>query len=128
MLGGTLAMRCCPLSNTPGREGGLSGGRIILDAIHGLSRQASAPGDLANACGFAKHRLRAFELLAAVARLAALVSSCVSIGLRVRDAGALRLLRSLCLRLRRCRHERDERVTNGALHGVLGRTIERDAI
>jgi hypothetical protein len=46
----------------------------------------------------------------------------------MRNTRALRFLRSLRLRLRRCRHERDERVTNGALHGVLGRAVERDAI
>jgi hypothetical protein len=33
----------------------------------------------------------------------------------VRYARPLRLLRSLCLRLRSCRHERDERVTKMAL-------------
>ena len=64
--------------------------------------------------------------LAAVARLAALVGPRVSISLRVRDTSALRFLRSLRLRLGGCCHERDERVTNGALHGVLGRAIERD--
>jgi hypothetical protein len=36
----------------------------------------------------------------------------------MRDTSTLRFLRSLCLRLRGCRYERDERFTNGALHGV----------
>ncbi len=58
----------------------------------------------------------------------ALIDPRAPIGLRVRDTGALRFLRSLGLRLRRCSHERDEGVTNGALHGVLGRTVEGDAV
>jgi hypothetical protein len=117
-----------PLSHAPGRQGGLSPCRIILDAIDRLSRQPCASGDLTNACGFAKHRLRALELLAAVTRFPALVGPRVSIGLRVRYARALRFLRSLRLRLGRCGHEGDKRVTNGALHGVLSRAVERDAV
>ena len=71
---------------------------------------------------------KSYFALAAVARLAALVGPCVPVGLRVRNTGALRFLSSLSLRLSRCRHERDERVTNGALHGVLGRAVEGDPI
>ncbi len=51
----------------------------------------------------------------------ALIDPRAPIGLRVRDTGALRFLRSLGLRLRRCSQ-------NGALHGVLGRTVEGDAV
>src|SRR3982074_2487160 len=94
-------------SRAPGREGGLSPCWIILDAIDCLPREPCASGYLANAYRFAKHRLRAFELLATVARLAALVGDRVAVGLGVSNARALRFLGRFRLRLRGCRHERN---------------------
>jgi len=54
--------------------------------------------------------------------LSALIA--VTLHPRVFDTGSLRLLSYLRLRLRRRRHERDQRVPHGLLHGVLGRAIE----
>jgi hypothetical protein len=116
------------VSNTPCRQGGFSRSRIILDTVDGLASKPCRPGDLANACGFPQHRLSTLKLLAAVARLASLVGARVSIGLRVRDASALRFLGCFCLGLCGCSHEGDESVTDGALHGVLGRAVKRDAV
>src|SRR3977135_828272 len=115
-------------SHAPGRQSSFSPSRIILDPVNRLPGEPCGPSDLANACGLPKHRLRAFELLAAVARLATLVGERVAVRLRVSNACSLRFLRSLRLRLRRCRHEGDERVSNCALHGVLGRAVECDAV
>jgi hypothetical protein len=85
-------------------------------------------GDLANACGLPQHRLRTLKLLAAIARLASLIGPRVLIGLRVRDASALRFLGRFRLSLCGCRHEGDQRIPDCALHRVLSGTVERDAV
>jgi hypothetical protein len=46
----------------------------------------------------------------------------------VSDAGTLRFLGRLRLGLGSSSHEGDERVANGALHRILGRAVERDAV
>src|SRR5262249_13173712 len=75
-----------------------------------------------------EHRLSVLKLLAAVARLASPIGSRVSIGLRVRDASALRFLGGFRLSLCGCRHEGDQRISDCALHRVLSGTVERDAV
>ena len=64
-LARTAPQHLTSLSHVPGRKSSFSPGRIILDPIHRLPSEPCGPGDLANASGLAKHRLRTFELLAA---------------------------------------------------------------
>src|SRR5262249_24473801 len=116
------------LSNTPCRQRGFSRSRIIFDTVDGLASKLCGSGDHANAYGFPEHRLRILELLAAVAWLATPVGSPVPIRLRLRDASALRFLGGFRLGLRSRCDEGDERVTDSALHRVLGGTVERDAV
>jgi hypothetical protein len=46
----------------------------------------------------------------------------------VRNASALRFPGGFGLRLSRGGHESDQRVTDGALHGVLGGSVKSDAV
>ena len=49
-------------------------------------------------------------------------------GLSVLNTGALCGLGGLSLRLGQRRHEADQRVTDGLLHRVLGRAVEREVV
>jgi hypothetical protein len=114
--------------DAPSGQSGLSAHWVILDPIDSLPGEAGDPSNIADAIRFAQQRARVLELLSAVARLTSLIGARVSIGLCVRNASALGFLRGLGLSLRSRSHERDQRVTDCALHGLLGGSVKRNAV
>jgi hypothetical protein len=116
--------RSCP-RNT---QSTLSTHRVTLDPVDSLSGQASLSRNLSDAHGvLSQHLAHLVELLARETWLPAKIGSFVIL-FRMLDTGPLCSLDGLSLGLRGRSHEGDQRVTDGSLHGITSRAIEREAV